>query len=52
MRSNSLLLLGGVLAVVGLFVIPGPGPGALVVAIGLAIIATGLAWQFQNRTRR
>ncbi|MCP2031491.1 uncharacterized protein (TIGR02611 family) [Okibacterium sp. HSC-33S16] len=37
-------LLGGVVAVVGLILVPLPGPGWLVVFLGLAILGTEFAW--------
>ena len=37
-------LLGGTIAVVGLALVPLPGPGWLVVFLGLAILGTEFAW--------
>lgn len=37
-------ILGGLIAVVGLILVPLPGPGWLVVFLGLAILGTEFAW--------
>ena len=37
-------LLGGTIAVLGLILVPLPGPGWLVVFLGLAILGTEFAW--------
>lgn len=37
-------LLGGFIAVIGLALVPLPGPGWLVVFLGLAILGTEFAW--------
>ncbi|MFD4420838.1 TIGR02611 family protein [Agromyces sp. NPDC058484] len=37
-------VLGGVIAVGGLFLVPLPGPGWLIVFLGLAILGTEFAW--------
>ncbi|AWB88045.1 TIGR02611 family protein [Mycetocola zhujimingii] len=37
-------ILGGLIAVVGLVLVPLPGPGWLVVFLGLAILGTEFAW--------
>jgi uncharacterized protein (TIGR02611 family) len=37
-------MLGGIIAVVGLALVPLPGPGWLVVFLGLAILGTEFAW--------
>ncbi|MET4157664.1 TIGR02611 family protein [Agromyces sp. PvR057] len=37
-------VLGGIVAVVGLALVPLPGPGWLVVFLGLAILGTEFAW--------
>lgn len=46
--SLALLLLGGVLAVLGAALIPLPGPGVPVIAIGLACVLAGILLRRQG----
>lgn len=49
MSGSVLLFIGAALCVAGLIMIPAPGPGALVVGIGLAVLAGGVARRVLGR---
>lgn len=43
-RQVSVAVLGGALLVLGIVLLPLPGPGLLVIAAGLAVLATEFPW--------
>jgi len=54
MASRSIFVVGGLLALLGLIMIPLPGPGALFVSLGLLVLVVGLvvfaaAWLSRRR---
>jgi hypothetical protein len=40
--SRSIFVVGGLLTLIGLIMIPLPGPGELIVTLGLQVLAVGL----------
>lgn len=43
-RRSAIALIGSLVVLLGIILVPLPGPGLLVVIIGLAILATEFAW--------
>jgi tellurite resistance protein TerC len=46
-RRVQILLVGSTIVLIGIFMLIGPGPGLLVIPIGLAMLATEFAWARQ-----
>jgi len=54
--SRSIFVVGGLLTLLGLIMIPLPGPGGLVVTLGLQVLAVGLVvsattWLWRQRRK-
>jgi dipeptide/tripeptide permease len=52
MASRSIFVIGGVLTLLGLIMIPLPGPGALIVSLGLLVLVVGFVISAAARLSR
>ena len=48
---RSIVIVGGLLVLIGLVMIPLPGPGALIVSLGLPVLVAGLVVSAVSRRR-
>jgi len=51
MLSKSIFTVGAVLTVLGVIMIPLPGPGFLVVSLGVPVLLAGVVLSAANRSR-
>ncbi|MBC7558943.1 MAG: hypothetical protein H7270_06190 [Dermatophilaceae bacterium] len=52
MISKSILIVGAVLIVLGLVMIPFPGPGLLVISLGVPVLMGGVVVSAVSRARK
>ena len=51
MFSKSILIVGAALTILGLIMIPLPGPGFLIVSLGVTVLLAGVVVSAANRSR-
>jgi hypothetical protein len=51
MSSRSVFVVGAVVTILGLIMIPAPGPGTPIVALGSLVLLTGVVVSAANRRR-
>jgi hypothetical protein len=51
MLSKSIFTVGAVLTILGVILIPLPGPGLLVVSLGVLVLLAGVVLSAANRSR-
>jgi uncharacterized membrane protein HdeD (DUF308 family) len=52
MRAKSIFIVGTVLIILGLIMIPFPGPGFLVISLGVPVVLAGVVVSAVSRSRR